>query len=378
MNGFANDRGSIFIPRAELNTGSDAPVLALGAAAGDRICLLDRRGAHISSPAQVITADLLRCEELIGEFLADFSEPPQIVAYDPAPGCLAANLAKIYLAEHPTARAVPVLHRQAHIAAVLAEHDVGGEVCALMLDTDSYGGDGALWGGDLMTGSAAASERIGHMHHLKLLGYSADSYQPWRTAIAAVASVCGRDKAIELFSARADVERVLHLATLDGIAPLSTSMERLFEVISVIAGLADDFLPEAPPHELLNEACDPEASGVYSFNLVRNSAGLIEFDWTPIVRDAVTDMLAGESAGTVCSRFQRSISLLAEDIAIRHCMGRPTLLCGELFSDERLLRGCISSFRVRGVPVYSGRLVPGTDRFISFGQAAAAAAMNGR
>jgi hydrogenase maturation protein HypF len=78
---------------------------------------------------------------------------------------------------------VQVQHHYAHVAALMAEHNVN-EIIAICCDGYGYGLDGKAWGGEIILGSLNPQEfrRLGHLEEQPLLGGDMAAKYPLRMA----------------------------------------------------------------------------------------------------------------------------------------------------------------------------------------------------
>lgn len=64
---------------------------------------------------------------------------------------------------------ITVQHHKAHIASVIAEHQLNGKVLGFALDGTGYGDDGAIWGCEVIRFNQKTFERVEHLDYTKML-----------------------------------------------------------------------------------------------------------------------------------------------------------------------------------------------------------------
>lgn len=200
-------RSGGYTPRAIKLPRSGPPVLAVGGQCRNTVCVTRGDEAFISQ--HIGDLDKAGCSDFfdatISRLLKFLEVKPALVAHDLDRSFHSTRFALDFARQ----RAVPsfaVQHHHAHVAAVLAEHGVGGAVLALALDGGDQGADGGQWGGELLRVDGVRCERLGHLAPLELAG-SAAIKQPWQLA-AAVLQQLGRGDEIESRFALADAAPV--------------------------------------------------------------------------------------------------------------------------------------------------------------------------
>lgn len=150
-------------------------------------------------------------------------------------------------------------HHHAHVASVMAEHNLDGEVIGVSFDGTGYGTDGAIWGGEFLLCQGGEFERMDHLRYVRMLGGDASMKEAWKSAVSylhAWETGYGRQEdeeggiAVDLSRimdfARKDVQRdwpgeaLARKAISTGINTIkSSSMGRLFDAVAALLGIKD-------------------------------------------------------------------------------------------------------------------------------------------
>ncbi len=353
----------------------DAQTLALGAQQKNTFCLTKEGRAylsgHIGDLDNAETLDFARNE--MEEYLSLFDGHPQAIACDMHPDYASTRLADELAERFPQARRVAVQHHRAHFASVLAEHRLPAAL-GFIWDGTGYGDDGTIWGGELLLGGIAQSERVGRLRPLVLPGGEAAVREPWRVALAAVTEACDAETAARLFADMPDLAMVREIAARPSLSPQASSMGRLFDAVAAVAGLETHARYEGQAAASLEQRLDEDAVGAYTFTIDIASSKMVEWDWRAVLRAAVRDRLAGESAGAISARFHRALVRLALQTVKRY-PDVPVALSGGVFQNAWLLGHMIDGLAAAGRQVCANERVPANDGGICYGQAAVAAAL---
>ena len=302
--------------------------------------------------------------------------------FEAEPDCVACDLHPDYIStKFARSLGLPVVaiqHHHAHFASVLSEQGTLQPAVGFIWDGTGDGGDRTVWGGETLYGTIGSSRRVGHLLPFRLLGGEAAVREPWRAALAVSDLVLGREAAQRLFPNRAREAALLLSAADAGLnVAETTSMGRLFDAIAAIAGIRQITSYEGQAAVELEQAADLAEQDGYRFELLC-ADGRRVCDWRPVVRSAVVDAENGISAGCISMRFHRALAELMTGAAeeIRRETGCAVVaLSGGCFQNELLLELGVSVLEKRGFTVYVNHLVPCNDGGISYGQAAAAAAL---
>ena len=361
------------------------PLLAVGGEIKTTACVARDSHAwlsqHIGDTENLETLQML---ERTAATLCDLQRvTPSAVVSDAHP----AYLSRRWAGEEATRRGIDhllVQHHHAHLAALLAEHrwPVEEPVLGFAFDGTGFGTDGTIWGGELLLGSYAAVDRVGHLAPVLLPGGDSAVRRPLRVALAhAAAAGVALDDAIETIRS-ADpnevtvIERMLETRT--GCTP-TTSMGRLFDAIASLIGVrqAVDYEGQAAI-ELEALAAAAPAGQRPSWSLgVRQAADGIVLDPAPVIAAAVDSVRGGIDRRDAAAAFHEAVGAAVAEAArlVRERTGVSVVgLTGGVFANAVLTGECQGRLERSGFTVLLHRQVPANDGGLALGQVAVAAA----
>ena len=352
------------------------PILATGGELKATFCLA---AGHDGFMSQHI-GDMENLETLesftraVDHFVDLFRIEPELIATDLHPGYLSTRWA-----ERRNLPVVKVQHHHAHIASVMAEHGILEPVVGFSFDGTGYGTDGTIWGGEVLVGAYEEFERVGHLKTTPLPGGDAAVKHPARMALSHLrtAGIPWSD-GLPPVSSLSDTERSLLEAQLErGINTIpTTSMGRLFDAVSAIAGVRQRVTYEAQAAIELEALIDATEGGAYAFDIVETNGSLV-LDPAPVLRSIVHDVGAGEAIGVIAARFHRSVAeaIVGTSERVRSRTGLTTVaLSGGVFQNVTLTQITRAALIERNFEVLLHRLVPPNDGGLALGQAVIAAA----
>ncbi|MDF1541936.1 MAG: carbamoyltransferase HypF [Anaerosomatales bacterium] len=351
---------------------TDVDILAVGPEQKNTFALLTKGYAfvsqHIGDMNNALTLEHFHATRELYERL--FRVHPTLIAHDLHPEYLSTKFALAL--DLPR---VGVQHHHAHIAGVAAEHGVRDPVVGIAFDGTGYGDDGHIWGGEVLLTTWERYERIAHLREVPLPGGAAAIRRPARMALG---TLLGLDSALAdhpgagpLLSRLADgEERLLRQMIERGVnCPPTSSMGRLFDAVTALAGVRDDAIYEGQAAIELEAAIDPDATGSYTFDITAGGPAII--DQQPVIEAVLADVAAGVSASTIAARFHRAV------VACIVTMGRMTAasagtrhvaLSGGVFLNRFVLEGAWQGILGTGLEPLTHVRLPVSDGSVSFGQ----------
>jgi hydrogenase maturation protein HypF len=309
---------------------------------------------------------------------------PQLVACDLHPDYRSTIFAQEF-AERHAVPLVRVQHHHAHVASCMVEHGLDGEVLGVAWDGAGYGSDGTIWGGEFLIVGYQGFRRFSHLRPFRLPGGEMSVREPWRCAFSVLWETYGERRAVEELSIRQCVKRetdALAVLLQRGIAsPWTTSMGRLFDAVSSLAGFGGDTSFEGQAAMVLEFAAEryennPSGDETgYPFAVMQNddNQAMWVADWRPLIESLIKERREGSSPERIAYRFHLALADLIGQIAEQAALPR-VVLTGGCFQNALLLRLARRRLARAGCTVYSHRQVPPNDGGLSLGQAVVAAA----
>jgi len=346
-------------------------ILAVGGELKNTFCLVRDGQAflsqHIGDLKDYKTYSHFSCEIESWKHLMQIE--PQVIAHDLHPGYLSTRFAAI--ARIP--RKVGVQHHHAHIASVMAEHDLHDPLIGVALDGTGYGTDGTIWGGEFMVADRCDFERVAHFKAYRLPGGDKAVQEPWRMAVSVLT--------VEGFGEGAPPKfpspkwRVVQKLVQTGFnSPWTSSAGRLFDSVAAILGLCDVTSYEAQAAIRLESIADTRVIDRYPFAVQTGDRPWV-LDFGPTIHAILAERRQGVAVSAIAAKFHNTIadSILHTCRFVRGQRDLNTVaLSGGVFQNELLLRRTVEALQSRRFRVFTNTAVPLNDGGLALGQAAVA------
>jgi hydrogenase maturation protein HypF len=373
-----------YAPRPiELPLECPRPILAVGGQLKGTFALGRGRQAFLShhlgdldhyDAYQAFVRDIALYQQLFGV-------RPQRLAHDLHP-----DYASTRYARERTAREgnelLGVQHHHAHLASCMAEHGLTEPVIGVTFDGTGFGADGAVWGGEFLTGDYRQFRRAAHLRYVGMPGGDQAIREPWRMALAHLAdagavlpALTARLSAVQIRTMTTMLERRFN-------TPLTSSAGRLFDAVAALAGVRDRVRFEGQAAiELEGLATEVAPDGTYPVEVSRPCDGEADaplvVDTRPLIRAVAAEARQGVGAARIARRFHTAlVDLVAAGCGrVRETTGLGVVvLSGGVFLNALLTGEASARLRREGFRVYRHRRVPPNDGGLSLGQLAIAAA----
>jgi hydrogenase maturation protein HypF len=268
---------------------------------------------------------------------------------------------------------LPVLmaqHHHAHIASVLAEHDLREKVIGVAFDGTGYGTDGNIWGGEFLVCEGAQFIRAAQLGYTPMLGGDESMRDALKTATCFLISA-GLEEYV-----RDDRAGIIKAALRHGInTVLSSSTGRLFDAAASILRILQVNRYEGECAAFLErEAVLARRSGKQPEELsfaFREKSEIIEIEPRPVL-EALCRLRETVDIGSLAIGFHyalaEAVGVVCERLRDRF-HSNTVALSGGVFQNTVLSERTLEILRKRGFRVYVNLAVPPNDGGISLGQA---------
>ncbi len=289
---------------------------------------------------------------------------PELAVCDLHPGYFSRGFAKSL--DLPL---LQVQHHHAHIASVMAEHNLKGKVLGIAFDGTGYGTDGNVWGGEFLICQGGSFTRAGHLRYTSLIGGDASLKDARKLALCYLLQE-GLEKEMQ------DERTPLIKAALKSGTNtyLTSSMGRLFDGVSALLGICRESRYEAEAAILLEqEARKAFINGIEPAGLefgIRIEEGMYLLDPAPLFLGLVR-LKERKETGALALGFHYAVSeavlYLCKEIKEKQNIN-DIALSGGVFANTLLLEKVTELLTENGFCVYRNEAVPPGDGCISLGQ----------
>jgi hydrogenase maturation protein HypF len=268
---------------------------------------------------------------------------------------------------------LPVLavqHHHAHIASVMAEHDLKGPVIGIAFDGTGYGTDGNIWGGEFLICEGPGFTRAAHLSYTPILGGDGSMKDGKKTAACFLLQAGLKE---EVRDERLDIIKAAIDNKINTV--LTSSMGRLFDAVASILDICQENRYEGECAVLLekeallavrNHIEQPE-------NLtfaIHKKSGIIEIDPRPVIK-AISTLRRTRTKASLALGFHYSAAKAVLRVCeiIREEQNINTVaLSGGVFQNTILTERVLKLLREKDFSVYINMAVPPNDGSISLGQ----------
>ena len=322
-------------------------------------------GPHIGDLQNASTHATL--EWTIDRYEKLFSIQPEKIIVDSHPQFFSSHLGE-RIGKSSQISVIPVQHHHAHIASVMAEHNLEGPVLGIAMDGTGYGPDGSVWGGEFLLSKGEQYQRLAHIHEAPLPGGEKAVSEPWRQALWYIRNYYGNDipPIYQDWMNRLPKGWEILDKALQSTMPMiqATSCGRLFDAAGSLLGLGMIHTYDAQIAIALESLCGDEKGILLDYNY----DGRI-LDFTPTVQSIMDGVVKGESKAHLSASFHKTVAIAlcetSADLMERYNIS-DAAISGGVFQNRKLVELIYRAWHVGNL--YMNEAVPSNDGGLALGQ----------
>lgn len=322
-------------------------------------------GPHIGDLQNASTHATL--EWTIDRYEKLFSIQPEKIIVDSHPQFFSSHLGE-RIGKDSLISVIPVQHHHAHIASVMAEHNLEGPVLGIAMDGTGYGPDGSVWGGEFLLCKGNEYQRLAHIHEAPLPGGEKAVSEPWRQALWYIRNYYGNDipPIYQDWMNRLPKGWEILDKALQSTMPMiqATSCGRLFDAAGSLLGLGMIHTYDAQIAIALESLCGDEKGILLDYNY----DGRI-LDFTPTVQSIMDGVVKGESKAHLSASFHKTVAIAlcetSADLMERYNIS-DAAISGGVFQNRKLVELIYRAWHVGNL--YMNEAVPSNDGGLALGQ----------
>ena len=322
-------------------------------------------GPHIGDLQNASTHATL--EWTIDRYEELFSIQPEKIIVDSHPQFFSSHLGE-RIGKSSQIPVISVQHHHAHIASVMAEHNLEDPVLGIAMDGTGYGPDGTVWGGEFLLCKGDQYQRLAHIHEAPLPGGEKAVSEPWRQALWYIRNYYGNDipPIYQDWMNRLPKGWEILDKALQSTMPMvqATSCGRLFDAVGSLLGLGMVHTYDAQIAIALESLCGDEKGILLDYNY----DGRI-LDFTPTVQSIMDGVVKGESRAHLSASFHKTVAIAlcetSADLMERYNIS-DAAISGGVFQNRKLVELIYRAWHVGNL--YMNEAVPSNDGGLALGQ----------
>lgn len=279
-----------------------------------------------------------------------------------------------------------VFHHHAHIASVIAEKHIKGNVLGVAWDGTGYGADGCIWGSEFLLWNQRGFQRVGHLSYVTFAGGDAGAKDGEMSLLGYFYEAKNKglmdDREWEQLPVLKEKQKIYEKALKFGIQTVaSCSMGRFFDAIATLLGIChyNSYegecaieLEQAAHRFLERQTFDREECIIQSRDYIKkNSAGIYEICATEYLLEIYRQLRQGAAPEYLACQVHRNLAdfavIICDEIAGKEKVSS-IALAGGTFLNQLLTPWMIDDLEALGYQVFMNEKVPPGDGGLSLGQ----------
>ncbi|MEI8216799.1 MAG: carbamoyltransferase HypF [Eubacteriales bacterium] len=294
---------------------------------------------------------------------------PSLIVCDNHPLYFTTKLAK-EIGARENIKVIMVQHHHAHIASVMAEHDIKGSVIGFSFDGTGFGTDRNIWGSEILICQNAEFARMGHLEYVSMLGGDSSMKEGWKSCFSYLEAF-GLADTSGINDPRFEIVKAALTNNINSIR--STSMGRLFDGISSLIDIHHENSYEGECAIMLeNFAAKAINEGIAPYGMKFEVDAMNIFSPKAVLQSIIKGKQEGASKEAMALGFHNAVAELILECSLRIRQKEDinqVALSGGVFQNKILMEKTLELLRKEGFETYYNISVPPNDGGISLGQA---------
>lgn len=390
-----------FAPRPLRLVQAGPPVLAVGGELKGTACLTNATQAFLTAHAgDVASLQTLRgLQQCVRQLQQMLRIAPEAIVVDMHPGYLSTQWGT-ELAQQLQVPLLRVQHHHAHLAALLADHELSlaSPLIACCFDGSGWGLDQTLWGGEFFISGRdyqpqSPFVRFAHLKPVALPGGDAGIQRPYRMALAHLqaAQLPWLEQLPCVQACSATELSVLSRQLQRGLNCIPTSsIGRLFDAVAALAGVRqmttfegqaavelEAWASHVRLDRLMASVQDDAQHFRFDICMPGSPNDPVQIDMAGLLGQVCKAVCAGQSPADIAAGFHSAVAAMVLDVC---CLARAQTgiqrvgLTGGVFQNAYLLQLVQKLLSEADFEVLIHRRVPANDGGLALGQAVLARA----
>lgn len=360
-----------YVPNA-VNAKVKENIFAAGADIKNSFCITRKKTAYLSA----YCGDMLNYKNLsfmnksAVKFLKFLDVKPDKIAYDLHPNYNTSNYVKEKF-KNKSFGFYPIQHHYAHIASVIAENNIEGNVLGFAYDGTGFGFDGKIWGSECLLFGSKEIRRLAHIEYFDLPGGDIAAKEIWRIAVSLFYKT-GKLKYLPKHITDEKIyENIVSLLATNKNNIQTCSIGRLLDAAASLTGLTNFVEYEGQGAVHLESVLKDKIYNSYCFDMKMFGDGTAVIKINKIVCEIIQDLTMKKDVSVISGKLHETICRLIFEQAKIYSKIYKTdkiALSGGVFQNKYILSRSISILKKSGFKVYFNSFVPVNDGGIALGQ----------
>lgn len=347
-----------FVPNIIKLKKKTAPMLALGCHLKNTLAFSEGHNAYVSQYLGTLdnasTIDYLH--QCLKHFQKFFNLKITHVVHDAHPDIYTTKLANTL--DYPT---IAVQHHHAHVASVMAEHQLDEPVLGWALDGFGYAEPRQAWGGELLLIDGAHAKPLLSLKPYPLPGGDLAAKQPWRMALSLLSDL-KHNELLDGYSSKGSLyKNIIERLKAEQYDFRSSACGRYFDAASALLNVCDTNSYEGEAAMRL-EALVTKPSILANGWAIKNSKLDFSSLWQKLCYASAREG-ANLFHGTLAAALAESAIMQLQALGLNKL-----ILTGGCTQNKTLIESMLDYFKKAAVTVYMPQQLPANDGGLCLGQ----------